>query len=392
MKKSYIIGAFLSLAIVGNGIAQEAESLVKNPSFEGTKGKLKRLKQINKAVDWLSATELRADLFSGKKEGLPISVPENVYGKEEASDGINYAGVVMYSFNNRESRTYISNELSQRLKKDVRYCIRFNVSLADLSKYAVNNLGAYLSKKDLYKEGKHNIVLSKQKEIDNIIKISNNKIFEKRYSWETVCGDYIAKGGEKFITIGNFDENIDTKYKKLKKKKDFRGSQIKNAYYYIDEVSVRVLEDGEKCACGEVDEKEIERVIYSKQNTSLDGFTVAQIVENSTVYFAYLQSDLLPRAKEDLDLLAGRLLDSTQYRIEIKGHTTEDEMKAAKSEELYSGLSGRRIDAVIEYLKSHGIDEDRFETEIMEDSDPDSAEGTLVGKAKNRRVAFKLLK
>ena len=392
MKKSYILGAFLSLAILGNGIAQEAENLVTNPSFEGTKGKLKRLKQINKAVDWFSPTRLRADLFSSKNDGLPISAPENVYGKEDASDGDNYAGVVMYSFNGREPRTYISTQLSEKLEKDVRYCIRYNVSLADLSKYASNNLGAYLSKKPLEVEGKHNIVLTRKKELSSIVKIKNNKVFEKRYSWETVCGDYIAKGGEKFITIGNFSETIDTKIKKLKKKKKFRGSQIKNAYYYIDEVSVRILEDGEKCDCGEVDEAEVERVIYGGSNTSLDGFTVAQIAENSTVYFAYLKSDLTTRAKDDLDILAGRLIDSTSYNLKIYGHTTADEVKAAKAEELYNGLSGRRIDAVIKYLKGHGIDESRFRTEIMEDSDPESTDGTLVGKAQNRRVGFKLLK
>ena len=90
--------------------------------------------------------------------------------------------------------------------------------------------------------------------------------------------------------------------------------------------------------------------------------------------------------------MAGRLIDSASYSLKIYGHTTADEMKAAKSEELYNGLSGRRMDAVIRYLKGHGIDESRFETEIMEDSDPEATDGTLVGKAQNRRVAFKLIK
>ena len=76
MKKKYIIGAILSLAILGTAVAQDNENLVINGSFEETKGKLKRLKQIDKAEDWFSPTSLKADLFSSKApSGSGIEVP-----------------------------------------------------------------------------------------------------------------------------------------------------------------------------------------------------------------------------------------------------------------------------------------------------------------------------
>lgn len=387
MKKKYLIGAFLAFALVGSTYAQDDANLVENASFEGTKGKLKRLKQVNKAVDWFSPTSLRADLYSTSAAGTDIGVPNNIYGKEDASDGENYAGIIAYSYRGKDPRTYVSKELKEKLEKGARYCISYKVSLADLAKYAVNNLGAHLSKKPFEVDGKKDIVLNQKKE--TVIKISNNKIFEKRYSWETVCGEYEANGGEKFITIGNFDETLDTKFKKLRKKKDFRGSQVPMAYYYIDEVSVKILEEGEKCECGDIDEAEIERVIYNKGVTSLEGFTPEQVVENSTVYFAYLKSELLQRAKEDLDLLAQTMIDNPSLKLNVYGHITADEALAARGDELHLDLASRRIKNVIDYMKSHGIDEDRFETEIMNTSDPESTEGTLVGKAKNRRVSFK---
>ncbi len=386
MKKKYLIGAVLAFAIVGNSYAQDDANLVENASFEGTKGKLKRLKQVNKALDWFSPTSLRADLFSKSAGGTDIGVPNNIYGKEEPSDGDNYAGIIAYSYRGKDPRTYISKELKEKLEKGARYCVSYKVSLADLAKYAVNNLGAHLSRKPFEVEGKKDIVLGKK---ETVLKISNNKIFEKRYSWETVCAEYEANGGEKFITLGNFNETTDTKFKKLRKKKDFRGSQVPMAYYYIDEVSVKILEEGEKCECGDVDDADIERVIYNKAVTSLDGFTPDQVVENSTVYFAYLKSELPQRAKDDLDALAQTMIDNPKIKLNVYGHTTADEALAARGDELHLDLASRRIKNVIAYLKSHGIDEDRFESEIMNTSDPESKEGTLVGKAKNRRVTFK---
>lgn len=386
MKKKYIIGAILSFAVLGTSFAQDDENLVENPSFESTKGKLKRLKQVNKAVDWLSPTKLRADLFSTSAGGTEIGVPMNIYGKEDAADGENYAGIIAFTYRGKDPRTYVFSQLKEKLEKGVRYCVSYKVSLADLSKYAINNLGAHLSKKPFEVEGKHDIVLGKK---ETVVKVADNKIFEKRYSWEKMCGEYIAEGGEKFITIGNFDETKNTKFLKLRKKKDFRGSQVPMAYYYIDDVQVKVVEEGESCDCDEVDETTIERVVYSKQNTSLDGFTEDEKINNSTVYFAYLKSELTPQAKEGLDQLAELMIENKSIKLNVFGHITADEELKAKSEEMYLDLASRRISTVIAYLKSHGISEDRFESEIMNTSDPESTEGTLVGKAKNRRVAFK---
>ena len=388
MKKKYIIGAFLSLALVGSTYAQGEENLVENGSFEGTKGKLKRLKQVNKAVDWFSPTSLRADLFSKAASGTEIGVPNNIYGKEDASDGDNYAGIIAYSYRGKDPRSYISKEFKSKLEKGARYCVSYKVSLADLAKYAVNNLGAHLSKKPFEVEGKKDIVLGKKY---TVLNIKTNKIFEKRYSWETVCAEYEANGGEKFITIGNFSETKDTKFKKLRKKKDFKGTQVPMAYYYIDDVTVKVLEEGEKCECGEIDETVIERVIYGGvDNTTIDGFTKEEVVANSSVYYAYLKSELLPKSTSRLDQLAQLMIDNPTMKINLFGHITKDEALAGRSDEIHLDLASRRMKKVIEYMKGHGISEDRFDTEVMNTTDPESTEGTLVGKAKNRRVNFKI--
>ena len=54
-------------------------------------------------------------------------------------------------------------------------------------------------------------------------------------------------------------------------------------------------------------------------------------------------------------------------------------------------IFSKRIDAVTDYLSSHGISKDRFDKDIKNTSDPESTEGTLVGKAQNRRVGFETM-
>ncbi len=390
MNKKYVLTGLFAIA-ASLTFSQDADNLVPNPSFEGTKGKLKNIKQINKATDWFSPTGLRADLFSAAKPDLPISVPDNKYGRENPSEGNNYAGITAYSYNNRAPRTYILTTLTEKLKKDQKYCVTFKVSLADLSKYAVNNISAHLTKKAIEVEGKKDIVFTRN---EPLVKVASNKIYEARYNWETVCGEYVAKGGEKYLVLGNFDENRNTKFKKLKKKKDTKGSQVPMAYYYIDEVSVVLLtEENEKtCVCETAEEDEVERVIYRKNSSSMDEQTDEEKIKSSTIYFDHLKSELEPDAQNDLDLLAGILIDHPEYKIKIDGHSTKEEVDIAKEEEFHEDLAKRRIEKVVAYLKKHGLDKERFETEIQDNLVPASTEKTPLGEAKNRRITFELIK
>lgn len=389
MKKKYIFAGILSLSIAGFSFAQDADNLVPNPGFEGTKGKLKNIKQITKATDWNSPTGLNADLFSADVSGVPVSAPDNLYGKEDPMEGKNYAGIVAYSYNNKLPRTYLITPLTDKLKKGQKYCVKYNVSLADLSKYAVNNLGAHLTKKAIEVEGKNDIVFNK-KEV--IVKTGSNRIYDAQYNWEPVCGEYEAEGGEIYLLIGNFNESKETKYTKLKKSKDIKGSQVPMAYYYIDEVSIKLMAEDEKCSCELGVEEEVERVIYRKQSNSMDELTDEDKVANATIYFDHLKSSLEPDAERDIDVLAGILIDNPSYKLKIQGHSTKDEVEEAKKVDFHGNLAKRRIEKVIEYFKGHGLEADRFVVDIQDNLKPASTEDSLLGDAKNRRVEFTLIK
>ena len=84
------------------------------------------------------------------------------------------------------------------------YCVKFYVNLAEGSKYASNNIGINFSKKQ------YNIDENKSIMTTTDVMHKDNPVFNGYFGWEEVCATYVADGGEKFLTIGNFFSNGDT--------------------------------------------------------------------------------------------------------------------------------------------------------------------------------------
>jgi outer membrane protein OmpA-like peptidoglycan-associated protein len=394
MKKLVFFG--LIVMFVVNTVAQDDDNLVTNPSFESTgKGKLKKLKQITVAENWESPTGLNADLFD-KTKPLPCSAPNNSYGKEFPMDGNRYAGIVAYSYNNKEPRTYIQTQLLGSLTKDVEYCVKYYVSLSDLSKYAVNNLGAYIGKDPLEEESKTDIIFEKEKEFNQVVLIPGNKILNARYNWEPVCGVYKASGKEKFLVIGNFHNNKDTKWEKLKKLKNFQGTQIPKAYYYIDQVEVFIIEDVADCDCSnKMKAKTLESMVYHKDFMSEDGYTVEEQIKLTTVYFDMLSVKIERLMVKDLDNLGTIMLGSPEFKLELTGLTDQAELDAQSSDpenENIKGLGTKRAEKVKAYLVEKGIEGSRILINELDEGASNSKGATRLDRAKNRRVEVKLVK
>jgi outer membrane protein OmpA-like peptidoglycan-associated protein len=80
------------------------------------------------------------------------------------------------------------------------------------------------------------------------------------------------------------------------------------------------------------------------------------------------------------------LQDEPLMRIEISGHTD-----ITGSLALNNRLSEERARAVVEYLAQKGIDRSRLEYKGFGPSQPIADNATVAGRAKNRRVEFKIL-
>lgn len=383
--------AVIPMSLLSLSFAQ-GENLVSNGSFESTTGKAKKLGAIDVATGWVSPTGVRADLFAPGAKVPDISTPNNIYGTEEPKEGSNYAGIVAYSYNDKMVRSYIMTKFATPLKKGMTYCVSFNVSLAELSKYASNQLGAHISKKPFGTEEKSSII-----EKTHILH-PENKTYNAMYGWDKVCATFVAEGGEKYITIGNFSNNDKTKNEKTKKPDNVKGTVIIAAYYYIDDVSVTLMESGQTCECGlpVVEEEEVSNLIYQRSVVLNDKMTPTQKIEAQANYFGFGKDKLQPAGIASLDLIIAEMKANPTLKLEISGYADSKEIEKAEEKAIYADMDKKRIAAVVAYLKEKGIGEYRLiqTPKGNSESNPEinDTDEEDVKMAKNRRVTFKVVK
>lgn len=388
IKTTILLAAFGAVTVAQAQV--EDKNLVKNPGFENTQGRLKKDKSIAIAKEWKSPTALAADLYSNTSKEPLSSAMGNPYGQEEPTPGgSNYAGVVMYSFQDKSPRSYISTELVGPLKKGMKYCVSFNVSLADNSKYACNNIGAHLHDNEMTLEEKGNLIMDGKKDV--IAKHSKNQVFSQTFGWETMCYIYEARGGEKWITIGNFNATKETKYEKIPKKKGVTAQQVPVAYYYIDDVKVFQLDSIQECQC-EVVKIEKPTVEYSVEYGSNKEFKPEDKVSQDIIYFGAMSAKIDPTGIDHLNDLIKVLNEHPEFtKINVAGHSDHSEVAAVEVDDRAKDLAKKRVDAVVDFLVKGGIAKERLVTEVLNDTKPASKEDDELSRAKNRKVEFKVV-
>lgn len=105
--------------------------------------------------------------------------------------------------------------------------------------------------------------------------------------------------------------------------------------------------------------------------------------ENSDVRFDYDSSSLTAAAQSNLDKMVGIFNEYPDTDILIVGHTD------SKGSESYNqGLSERRANSVVSYLKSKGVKSSRLSAIGQGETAPRASNDTDAGRAQNRRVEF----
>lgn len=405
----------ISFAQKGKGNEKEVFKM----TFENTKDK-ETVTEIG-AVEMLegevlSTMEVKADLFMKDASG-DVGIPNNVFGSEnpkEGQGGEAYAGLIAYKpgKNGNLERSYITIALKKgketvALKKGLKYCVSYDVSLAESSKYAINNLGLYFTKSPFGAEP------PKVGDTDDHLVLNPTKdrvprrIIKGFFGWEKVGNVYIAKGDEKYITIGNFQPNqaytsTDTpwKFESVKKPKESEAEAMNHAYYYVDNIVIRLIDKEEECECFKPVvvnlEESFSPVIYNKPIELDEKMTLAQKVEAHQVHFRGGQAKFTSNATDNLSFILDAMKKDSKMNIEVIGHTDVKEDEAGAQDEQYKDLDRERVKAVINYLVKNGIDASRLKashksslqvsSDIVEDDEAD------VKEAKNRRVEFKVIK
>mgnify|MGYP001228352692 CR=1 FL=1 len=360
MKKHIII--LFWLVISNNVISQ---NLIPNSSFERALDDPEIVTSDNNFTcsDWESPSSGTPDYFKGSRQGL-FKSGDNLFGNIEPYDGESYIGFGS-NMGGQHFFEYISTELVQPLSKGESYCLTMFVSAANkIEHFTTNEIDFVFTNTSIYESsGSRLKPLNYEKcTIDSGYIVSGN--------WNRISACYIAKGGEKFLTIGIFNQNY--KHFNLTNNKEKRFDGV---YLYIDDVSLVPIRDTSECKCNELE-------VISNYDRAL-GKPI--VVKN--INFENNSAKLLPSSNKELDKLVNYLKSNLSYKIELIGHT--DSIGKEKDNVKLSGL---RAKSVAEYFLVNGIAKSRVSYRGEGSKFPLKPNNREENRLMNRRVEFKISK
>lgn len=184
----------------------------------------------------------------------PFGVPGNWSGQQPAWEGDAYAGLVLTTDMPGEcgAREYIQFLLKEPLESGRRYRLTFRVSAAEHSGYVTDRVAAIFSELDHASKGL-SPAFRERADVQN----TAGRLLNDTAGWTMVTGIHNAKGGERYVLIGNFHTcNASTRIRMDASKKAsmerkaatrldpdagrgaWRGAMAHTAYVYLDGVSL----------------------------------------------------------------------------------------------------------------------------------------------------------
>jgi len=203
-----------------------AQNLIPNGSFEDT---LNFGAGFNAPKGWITPGGFNTEgEYYNPNNITNWSEPNNFFGYQNAQNGDSYFGLAIYLlYNNvKAMRDYTQAKLKRTLIKDSTYCMQLYVNLPDSMTHASRGqLGIYLSNTTVSSTSNFNLPYTPQ-----LIVSPTNYITDK-LNWTEFNLQYTAVGGERYLTIGNFNDTlgIDTLFVGGGKDPNYYGT-----YYFID--------------------------------------------------------------------------------------------------------------------------------------------------------------
>jgi OmpA-OmpF porin, OOP family len=357
---------------VYGSVQVSAQNLVPNPSFEEVFRCPHSFSTDRKdfmVPGWYSATKGTPDHFHACSWG-DADVPYNWAGSSNAKSGKAYAGI--YAWMKRDDdnhyREYVSCELAEPLMSGSTYRLEFYYKLSSYSVYSINRIGLLVSQERILVN--HDQVLALE---PTLSVIHDSSITASTGSWEHAVMEYVARGGEQYVTIGNFSDNQNTKYTKLPHRTGKSRMLISSAYYYIDDVSVTLLNPPALTA------------------TAHQQFDIGQVELNKdyvlkNIQFEFDSYTLIKSSFKELDQVADYMLQNPGLFAKLSGHTD-----FIGSDEYNITLSQNRARSVADYMISKGIKPERINSFGFGKSRPITAEKTDEARSINRRVEIRFV-
>jgi OmpA-OmpF porin, OOP family len=119
--------------------------------------------------------------------------------------------------------------------------------------------------------------------------------------------------------------------------------------------------------------------------TASDQGLLDQTLANRVIEFEFGKSDLTPRGKQILDDMASTLQKLKGQKVEVIGHTDDQGLRVSNV-----ALSQARAETVKTYFSIKGIDAKLISASGVGPDRPVASNATGEGRARNRRIEFRL--
>jgi len=368
----------------------QSQNLVYNPSFEEYREcprKIEALGTLTTVEAWFQPTAGSADYYNvcGSRD---CGVPNNKLGIQFPHSGQGFCGIYCSKTDYRE---YLQTQLKEPLRKNEVYRLAFYVSLSEYSSGSVATIGGLFTNNRI-SDTVRSVLMNKHIRSlapgvsqtvasyyePQVVNPYENLIADTK-GWTLISGTFIAEGGEEFLTIGNFYPASQSNVTDL----DSLTYLLPGAYYYIDDVSLTCLSCGLKN-----DSITIDTLPNVVKNPSplIDSLQVGATFVLHNIFFDFDKAILLQQSYNEIQKLLTILNDYPKMKIEVRGHTD-----GRGSTDYNQRLSENRAKAVVDYLISKGVDPHRLQYKGFGKSQPIDSNATDEGRARNRRVEFKVL-
>lgn len=314
---------YLLFSLILNHFFAAAQNLVPDPSFEKTTNPqcsytLKPEDFELLTYHWTLPNLGTSDLFSTTVDSTCLmhcfSKSNARLGHQKPRTGKNMAGIITYykvpSFPDvSDYREYLQIKLSEPLIVGQTYNIEFFVSKAERSRYACNNIGAYLSETKINLDSDLQLPFNPQVVELNTISDTLN--------WVKISGSTTIKSQAEYLIIGNFSNDKETT-KTTTYNGDANFYVWPSAYYFIDDITVEKRHtplnkeitlnvcQGDSIHLASLVTQPNTWVDQDKPNEVLSTDSIlSMLVENNLVYIAY------------------GLSDTTKYLIKVKPRIDE---------------------------------------------------------------------
>ena len=295
--------ALLLLLLIGLGLG--AQNLVPNGGFESYTACPDALKQLERAAPWCKANAGSPESFHDC--GFKAAV--------EPFSGQGYAGAIFFD-NSRSGVEYLQVELLDSLKEGVDYCLSFQLLADKQNAVMINRIGMHLAREALKTPNWEPFIVFPQ--------LYTKKVISETEMWTEVAGEFRAKGGERFLTLGNFFESW-----YVEELGNPNGKQ-RFSYYYIDDVAVWPKQ--QSCSTAPLTEA---------APTNSEKFPKKHLV-----LFDQDEASINEIEMEKLNVFLTKLEMRHPKQLKLIGHTDSD------ADMLYNiALSKRRVEAVNRVIK-----------------------------------------